>query len=62
VFLRDRPHGTVADVGAGLSSWFDGLDTGTVQWFDLGLPDFFDVQNQLAQGPKVETNGRARSR
>ncbi|MFG2041033.1 class I SAM-dependent methyltransferase [Dactylosporangium sp. NPDC048998] len=38
-FLAERPHGTVVELGAGLSTRADRLDNGTAHWCFVDLPD-----------------------
>ncbi|MFI5939601.1 class I SAM-dependent methyltransferase [Streptomyces uncialis] len=38
-FLQEHPGGTVVELGTGLNTRFERLDTGHVHWFDLDLPD-----------------------
>lgn len=37
-FLRRHPHGTVVEIGAGLSTRFERIDNGTARWVDVDLP------------------------
>jgi O-methyltransferase involved in polyketide biosynthesis len=46
-FLEDHPSGTVVEIGAGLDTRFDRLDNGTVEWFDLDLPDAMALRKRL---------------
>jgi O-methyltransferase involved in polyketide biosynthesis len=38
-FVERHPAGTVVEIGAGLNTRFERLDTGTIHWVDLDLPD-----------------------
>lgn len=38
-FLAEHPSGTVVEIGTGLNTRFERVDNGSVQWFDLDLPD-----------------------
>lgn len=42
-FLTHHPHATVVEIGCGLNSRFERLDNGTVAWFDLDVPEVYDV-------------------
>ncbi|WP_282785418.1 MULTISPECIES: class I SAM-dependent methyltransferase [unclassified Nocardia] len=46
-FLHEHPHGTVVDLGCGLSTRFDRLDNGTVRWFDLDLDDTMALRRKF---------------
>ncbi|MCT7294276.1 class I SAM-dependent methyltransferase [Rhodococcus sp. PAE-6] len=46
-FLSDHPGGTVIDLGCGLSTRFDRLDNGKVQWFDLDVPDTMALRRKF---------------
>ena len=37
-FLRRHPHGTVVEIGAGLTTRFERVDNGTARWIDVDLP------------------------
>jgi O-methyltransferase involved in polyketide biosynthesis len=45
-FLAAYPHGTVVELGAGLSTRFERIDNGTVTWIDLDLPDVVDLRRR----------------
>ena len=38
-FLSRHPHGTVVELGAGLSTRFERIDNGRARWVDVDLPD-----------------------
>jgi O-methyltransferase involved in polyketide biosynthesis len=46
-FLADHPGGAVVELGTGLSSRFDRLDSGCCHWFDLDLPDVIDLRRRF---------------
>jgi O-methyltransferase involved in polyketide biosynthesis len=46
-FLDAHPGGTVVELGAGLSSRSDRLDTGSGHWFDLDLPEVIDLRRRF---------------
>lgn len=41
--LQDHPDGTVVEVGCGLNSRFERLNPANIQWFDLDVPQVYDV-------------------
>lgn len=43
-FLAERPAGTVTEIGTGLNTRFERIDSGRVHWFDLDLPDTIDLR------------------
>ena len=46
-FLARHPAGTVIELGTGLNTRFDRLDNGTIQWFDLDLPDTIALRRRF---------------
>ncbi|GAA4260249.1 class I SAM-dependent methyltransferase [Dactylosporangium darangshiense] len=46
-FLAERPHGTVVELGAGLSTRGDRLDNGTAHWCYVDLPDAAEFRRAL---------------
>ncbi|MEM9384496.1 MAG: class I SAM-dependent methyltransferase [Pseudomonadota bacterium] len=46
-FLTRYPMGTVVELGCGLNTRFDRVDNGTVEWFDLDLPDVIALRRQF---------------
>ena len=48
-FLARNPTGTIVELGCGLSSRFSRIDTGTVVWYDLDLPEVIAVRKQFFQ-------------
>lgn len=43
-FLQHAPQGIVVELGCGLSSRFSRVDDGTVEWYDLDLPEVIAVR------------------
>ena len=48
-YLRQNPHGTFVEIGAGLNTRFERVDNGQVRWFDLDLPDAIALRKQFFQ-------------
>ena len=46
-FLARNPQGAVTHIGCGLDSRFERVDDGSVEWFDLDLPDVIEVRKRL---------------
>lgn len=46
-FLAECPHGTVVELGAGLSTRADRLDNGTANWLFVDLPDAAALRRSL---------------
>ncbi|WP_145263998.1 class I SAM-dependent methyltransferase [Calycomorphotria hydatis] len=46
-FLREHPEGTVVEVGTGLNSRFERVDNGSINWFDLDLPDVISLRRNF---------------
>jgi O-methyltransferase involved in polyketide biosynthesis len=46
-WLADNPTGTVVEIGVGLNTRHDRIDTARVRWFDLDLPDAMDLRRRL---------------
>ncbi|MFD7408447.1 class I SAM-dependent methyltransferase [Streptomyces sp. NPDC059866] len=43
-FLAEHPGGTVIEIGTGLNTRYERVDTGRARWFDLDLPDVIDLR------------------
>lgn len=41
--LQDYPAGTVVEIGCGLNSRFERLNPTNIQWFDLDVPQVYDI-------------------
>jgi O-methyltransferase involved in polyketide biosynthesis len=52
-FLQAYPDGIVVNLGCGLDTRFTRLDNGTVQWFDLDLPEVMISENLFSLKPTV---------
>ena len=46
-FLKRNPHGTIVELGCGLSSRFSRIDNKTVEWYDLDLPEVIETKKQF---------------
>jgi O-methyltransferase involved in polyketide biosynthesis len=46
-FLAAHPDGIVVSIGCGLDTRFDRVDNGTVEWYDLDLPEVIALRRQL---------------
>ena len=57
-FLTAHPDGTVVSIGCGLDTRFDRVDNGTVEWYDLDLPEVIALRRQLlAESPRCRFIG-----
>ncbi|MFX0092990.1 MAG: class I SAM-dependent methyltransferase [Candidatus Hodarchaeota archaeon] len=48
-FLEQSPNAVVVNLGCGLDTRFLRLDNGTVEWYDLDLPDAITVRRHFFQ-------------
>jgi O-methyltransferase involved in polyketide biosynthesis len=48
-FLSRTPNGIIVELGCGLSSRFSRIDNGTVEWYDLDLPEVIAIRKQFFQ-------------
>jgi O-methyltransferase involved in polyketide biosynthesis len=46
-FLMRNPHAVVVHIGCGLDTRFERVDNGSVEWFDLDVPDVIELRQQL---------------
>jgi O-methyltransferase involved in polyketide biosynthesis len=46
-FLAAHPDGVVVHIGCGLDTRFERVDNGSVEWYDLDLPDVIDLRRKL---------------
>jgi O-methyltransferase involved in polyketide biosynthesis len=46
-FLHRSPQGVIVELGCGLSSRFSRIDNGTVDWYDLDLPEVIAIRRQF---------------
>ena len=49
-FLARRPEAVVVHIGCGLDSRFERVDNGTVEWYDLDLPEVIELRRKLIGG------------
>lgn len=49
-FLARNPQSVVVHIGCGLDSRFERVDNGTVEWYDLDLPDVIDLRRKFIGG------------
>jgi methyltransferase (TIGR00027 family) len=48
-FLSRYPDGIIVELGCGLSSRFSRIDNGSVEWYDLDLPEVIGIRKQFFQ-------------
>ena len=46
-YLQRAPQGVIVELGCGLSSRFSRIDNGTVEWYDLDLPEVMAIRNRF---------------
>ena len=46
-FIKKRPKATIVNIGCGFDTTFERIDNGTIEWFDLDLPDVIEVRKQF---------------
>ncbi|PLS08012.1 class I SAM-dependent methyltransferase [Neobacillus cucumis] len=52
-FIKKHPHATIVNIGAGLDTTFSRVDNGTINWYNLDLPDAIDFRKTLiADSPR----------
>jgi O-methyltransferase involved in polyketide biosynthesis len=51
-FLSRHPEAVVVHIGCGLDTRFERVDNGTLEWFDLDLPEVIDLRRKLIAGEK----------
>jgi O-methyltransferase involved in polyketide biosynthesis len=49
-FLARNPDGVVVHIGCGLDTRFERVDNGTVEWYDLDLPEVIELRKKLIGG------------
>lgn len=54
-FLAKYPDGTIVNIGCGLDTTFDRVDNGTLQWYDLDLPDVIELRRKFIPESKRRT-------
>jgi O-methyltransferase involved in polyketide biosynthesis len=52
-FLARHPQAVVVHIGCGLDSRFERVDNGTVEWYDLDLPDVIELRRKLIGGERA---------
>ena len=51
-FLAKHPHGAVVNIGCGLDTSFERIDNGSLQWYNLDLPDVIALRGNLIPEPE----------
>jgi O-methyltransferase involved in polyketide biosynthesis len=51
-FLSRHPDAAVVHIGCGLDSRFERVDNGSVEWFDLDVPEVIGLRERLLGGEK----------
>lgn len=46
-YIKDHPHASVVNLGAGFDTTFYRVDNGTIRWYDLDLPEVIEIRKQL---------------
>jgi O-methyltransferase involved in polyketide biosynthesis len=46
-YIKEHPHASVVNLGAGFDTGFYRVDNGTIHWYDLDLPEVINVRKQL---------------
>ena len=52
-YLARHPQAVVVHIGCGLDSRFERVDNGTVEWYDLDLPDVIELRRKLIGGERM---------
>jgi O-methyltransferase involved in polyketide biosynthesis len=52
-FLRRYPSAVVVHLGCGLDTRFERVDNGSVEWFDLDLPEVIELRRNLIDSESV---------
>ncbi len=53
-FLSDNPDGTVVNIGCGLDTSFERINSISIRWYDLDLPDVIELKKKFQK----ETDNR----
>jgi O-methyltransferase involved in polyketide biosynthesis len=53
--FADHPTASVINLGAGLDTTFYRIDNGSIEWYDLDLPNVIDVRRELLPEPNRTT-------
>jgi O-methyltransferase involved in polyketide biosynthesis len=51
-YIRERPDGTVVNLGSGLDTTFSRVDNGAVRWYNLDLPDSMAFRRRFISPPE----------
>ena len=54
-YIADHPKASVINLGAGLDTTFYRIDNGSIEWYDLDLPNVIGVRRQLLLEPHRTT-------
>jgi O-methyltransferase involved in polyketide biosynthesis len=46
-YIKEHPHASIVNLGAGFDTGFYRVDNGTIHWYDLDLPEVIEVRKQL---------------
>jgi O-methyltransferase involved in polyketide biosynthesis len=49
-FLEQNPNGRVVHLGCGLDNRFERVDNGSLEWYDLDLPEVIELRRRLLGG------------
>jgi O-methyltransferase involved in polyketide biosynthesis len=52
-FMECHPQAVVVHFGCGLDARFERVDNGTLEWYDLDLPDVIELRRQLIGGERA---------
>ena len=55
-FLKNHPRATIVNIGCGLDTTLDRIDNGSLQWYNLDLPDVIDLRRNLIPEPDRSTS------
>ena len=51
-YISAHPYASIVNLGAGLDTAFYRVDSGSVEWYDLDLPDVITLRQRLLPEPK----------
>lgn len=46
-FIEEKPASTIVELGCGLNTRFERVDNGALKWFDLDMPDIYEIWKQF---------------
>jgi O-methyltransferase involved in polyketide biosynthesis len=46
-FINKHPNGTVVNIGCGLDTTYERINSSTVRWYDLDLPDVIELKKKF---------------